>query len=301
MKPILFPLNAAPSLELQFANNEVFELGVIEIRRFPDEESYVRLHTPVAGRPTVLLCSLDRPDPQFLPLLFAADASRRQGASQVGLVAPYLAYMRQDQEFLPGESVSAANFAAILSRHFDWLVTLEPHLHRIDDLSEIFTIPTMAVQATAPVGDWISSNIECPFLIGPDAESAGWIENIARRVGTDFAIFEKVRLGDRDVRIAGSLDHLSAESTPVVVDDIVSSGATMAAIVERIGRSTSSPTTYIAVHALATNTDIAAGDGGSRPQLISCNSVAHATNHIDVSRPLIEAVREQLRRHGTSS
>src|SRR3546814_1718571 len=76
------------------------------------------------------LSSLDHPYAKVLPLLFAADTARDLGARRIVLVAPYLAYMRQDIRFHAGEAVTSRTFAAILSRHLDWLVTVDPHLHR---------------------------------------------------------------------------------------------------------------------------------------------------------------------------
>ncbi len=301
MSALLFSLHAAASLSEQILADGAMEEGLIEHRRFPDGESYIRLHTPVAGRAVILLCGLDRPDERLMALLLAADAARQQGALQVGLVAPYLAYMRQDREFHAGEAVSAASFAAILSRHFDWLVTLEPHLHRIASLDEVFAIPAIAAQATEPIGDWITGHVERPFLIGPDRESAPWIERIARHAGSDYAVLDKERLGDRDVQITGSLDGLHANMTPIVIDDIVSSGATMEAIVGRIAQHSAAPTVYVAVHALAAEKDDA--DKQARPQarFISCNSVPHPSNQIDISAPLLTEIHKLLANFAAAS
>ena len=84
----------------------------------------------------------------------ASRGSRENGAVQVGLVAPYLPYMRQDKIFSPGEIVSARHFAALLSDHFDWLVTVDPHLHRIANPSDIFSIPAVAVHAATAIARW---------------------------------------------------------------------------------------------------------------------------------------------------
>lgn len=55
----------------------------------------------------MLLCGLDRPDDKLLPLYFLSRTLREVGASRVVLAAPYLAYMRQDRRFHPGEGVTA--------------------------------------------------------------------------------------------------------------------------------------------------------------------------------------------------
>jgi len=296
MKALLFPLHAAPDLTQHMLADRAIEEGIIEYRHFPDGESYVRLCTPVKGRPVIVLCGLDRPDERLTALLLAADAAREQGALQVGLVAPYLAYMRQDRAFQSGEAVSAPSFAAILSRHFDWLVTLEPHLHRVSHLDDIFSIPAIAAQATGPIGDWIANNIDQPFLIGPDRESAPWIERIAEHTNARFCVLEKIRKGDRDVEITGSLDDLRAGMTPVVIDDIVSSGATMAAILGRIVHHSSASSVCIVVHMLSAEQFGQTTQADHPASFISCNSVPHTSNRIDISAPLLTEVRELLER-----
>jgi len=141
------------------------EVGGIEIRRFPDGESYVRLHGDPLGRPVDLVCTLARPDPQFLSLVFAADAARELGASEVNLVAPYLAYMRQDKRFQEGESVTSLSFARLVSSTFDKLLTVDPHLHRHPTLSAVYTIPTKALHAAPLLADWIVQHVEKPSVV----------------------------------------------------------------------------------------------------------------------------------------
>ena len=80
---------------------------LIELHRFPDGESQLRLPPALPGQ--VVLCrSLDRPNGKLVELLLAAGCARQLGASQLILVAPYLCYMRQDAAFHPGEAVSQA-------------------------------------------------------------------------------------------------------------------------------------------------------------------------------------------------
>lgn len=302
MKPLLFSLHAAVDLKRSILSSGTIEEGAIEQRRFPDGEAYVRLDSPVDDRAVILLCSLDRPDERLVALLLAADAAREQGAHQVGLIAPYLAYMRQDRAFRSGEAVSARSFAAILSRHFDWLVTLEPHLHRIARLEELFCVPARAAKATVPIGEWIATNVERPFLIGPDSESASWIERIAQHVAAPFAVLEKQRLGDSKVQISGTLGGLQQDMTPVVIDDIVASGGTMAEIVQQTAKIANRPAIYIAVHALAKQLPQGIAKRKGFDRFVSCNSVPHPSNQIDVAPPLLAETHDLIKltsaRHG---
>src|SRR5690606_16367818 len=96
--PLLFDLNAHP-LAQPLAAALGAEPAALEQRQFPDGETYLRVPGEVAGRDCVILADLARPNAGFLPLVFLASTLREFGAAQVGLVAPYLCYMRQDIRF----------------------------------------------------------------------------------------------------------------------------------------------------------------------------------------------------------
>ncbi|HUS30146.1 MAG TPA: ribose-phosphate diphosphokinase, partial [Kofleriaceae bacterium] len=198
-----------------------------EVRRFPDGELYVRVHGDVAGHDVALVGSLyPSPAERFMTVAFLASTLRDLGAKRVGLVAPYLAFMRQDHAFNPGEGVTSGYFAKLVSHTVDWLVTVDPHLHRHNSLDGIYTIPTTIARSAPAIAKWIAKEIQQPILIGPDAESVQWVSAVADSCGAPFVILEKTRRGDRDVSIAGTLTGLNGH-TPVLIDDIVSTGKTL--------------------------------------------------------------------------
>jgi ribose-phosphate pyrophosphokinase len=137
------------ALLLAYPGNEALaeplrhELGAqaiaFEMRRFPDGETYLRIDSDVAGQAVAVLCTLHDPDAHAVALVFLSDTLRELGARQVGLIAPYLAYMRQDRRFQSGEALTSSSFARPLSTQFDWLVTVDPHLHRRRSLDEIYS------------------------------------------------------------------------------------------------------------------------------------------------------------------
>lgn len=170
--------------------------AVVATRRFPDHETYLRLPPSLAGTEVVLNCTLADPDPKLAPLLFAADTARDLGAARVGLVAPYLAYMRQDRRFEAGEAITS-RFARVLSASVDWLVTADPHLHRFASLDELYPIPSGVVRAAPLLAGWICENVERPLLLGPDAESRQWVAQAAATMGAPFAVLEDEAGGPR--------------------------------------------------------------------------------------------------------
>ena len=73
MAPILLALPGNERMAMRLAEALQYEVGTLAIRRFPDRETYMRLHSDVAGQDVVLVCSLDDPDSKLAQILFAAD------------------------------------------------------------------------------------------------------------------------------------------------------------------------------------------------------------------------------------
>lgn len=268
----------------------VEQLG-LEIRPFPDEETYLRYDGPVAGRFVIIVCSLDRPDRKFLPLAFAAATARELGASGVGLVAPYLAYMRQDRRFKLGEAVTSAHFARLLSSQIDWLVTVDPHLHRYKSLGEIYTAPVRIAHAAPLISNWIKSEIERPLLLGPDSESEQWVAAVARASDAPFAVMNKTRLGDRDVEVSlPPLDRWQGR-TPVLIDDIASTARTMIEGVKRLRGVGMAAPVCVAVHGVFAGDAYDALRAAGAARVVTLNTIPHESNAIDVTPLLAEAIR----------
>jgi len=268
------------------------ELPVVipEFRQFPDGELYVRIDAELGDDVAIVgNASSDN----FLRVAFLAGTARDLGATRVGLVAPYLAYMRQDSRFKPGEGVTARYFARLVSSTVDWMVTVDPHLHRFESLTHVYTIPTMIARAAPAIAQWIAREVDHPVLVGPDAESAQWVSAVAERCGAPFMILEKTRRGDRDVSVSAP-DGAWNGHTPVVIDDIVSTGRTMIEATRQLRAAGSAAPMCIAIHAVfadALNETLI--DAGARG-IVTCNTIAHATNRICVADQLAAAVRECL-------
>ena len=293
MNPVVLPLHGFETFASHIAEAVGGELGRLEQRHFPDGESYVRIVTPVAGRDVVVAAALDRPDPKVLPLLFALETARELGARSVGLVAPYLCYMRQDRRFHEGEAVAARLFGRILSRSIDWLVTVDPHLHRIHDLGQVYSVATRVVHAAPAIAAWVSREVERPLFVGPDEESEQWVKDVADRAGAPSIVLTKIRRGDRDVEVSVPDVVRWRAHTPVLVDDIVSTGRTLLETVDHLRRAGLPSPTCIAVHGLfAEGASEGLEKAGAR--MITCNTIAHPTNQIDLTAELARAVRELI-------
>ena len=255
----------------------------------------MRIESNVAGRKVILLATLDRPDAKLLPLLFSAQTARELGAVQVGLVAPYLAYMRQDRQFQPGEAVTSRHFARLISQFADWLVTVDPHLHRLTSLGEIYSNRTRVVHAAASISKWVSE-LASPVLIGPDGESEQWVSAVARDAGVPYLVLRKTRRGDRDVEVSVPDVERHLGRTPVLVDDIISTARTMIQTVGHLKRAGLPPPVCIGVHAVFAGDAYADLKRAGAAQIVTCNTIAHESNAIDLAPAVAAAARESSAR-----
>lgn len=289
MSTLMFSMPGQEALSQNLLNKTGWQPGTMILRHFPDGESYIRVLDDVKGRDVAILCQLHLPNHHVLPLLLLADTLHDLGANKVGLIAPYLAYMRQDKRFNEGEGVSSHYFAKLISQHLDWLVTVDPHLHRIHRLDEVYTIPATSLTAVQPIAEWIRQHVNKPLIIGPDSESEQWAARVAEAVGCPWEVLQKQRFGDRDVEI--SLPHVDSylDRTPVLVDDIISTGKTMMLAARHLQAAGMQTPLCVVVHGIF-------ADGALQEMqaqgltVVTCNSIADASNQIDLAGLLAQAL-----------
>jgi ribose-phosphate pyrophosphokinase len=296
MNPLILPLPGNELLADSLVELMPAERGRYTLREFPDHETYLRIESPVAGRDVVLVDTLDRPNEKLVPLYLLASTLSSLQARNIVLVAPYLPYLRQDKVFQPGEGLSSTYIAHWISGFVDGLVTVEPHLHRIPRLEDIYSIPSECAQVSQTIAHWIDQHVGRPLIVGPDAESRQWSDAVARNLQCPGIVLHKVRSGDRQVEV--SIPDLPSDTgrTPVLIDDIISTGHTMAAAIRRLRSAGYPQPVCIGVHALfdQATVDMLLSAGAER--VVSCNTVHHASNAIDLSRAVMSATRALLRR-----
>ena len=263
----------------------------VQRHRFPDGE--LKLCLPDAlGPRVVLLRSLDQPNEKLVELLLVARSAKALGARHLTLVAPYLAYMRQDMAFTPGEAVSQRIVGRFLADLFDAIVTVDPHLHRVATLQEAVPLQQAIVLSGAPLlADLIAARRPGALLMGPDAESAQWIAQAGARHGFDTAVCTKLRHGDHAVDVALPAIALAGRAV-VLLDDVASTGHTVAQAARMLRAAGASSVDVAVTHALfspaAQHMLHQAGVG----EIWSTDSIAHRSNAVTVVGLLAQALRE---------
>lgn len=290
MKPVIFSLFLPSDLFIRVTENSNLDIGDAILRDFPDGETFIKINSDVKNRHVIVMTSLDHPNKKILPLLFFSRTVKELGAKKVGLIAPYLAYMRQDKRFSSGECISSRYFAELLSQHFDWLMTIDPHLHRYKSLSQLFSIPAITLHAKDKIIEWIQDNIKNPIIIGPDAESKQWAANIADKANLPYLILQKIRRGDRKVEVFIPKFNKFQSNTAVLVDDIISTGATMIKTVKYLKKLEINAVICIGIHGIFANNAYQVLKQSGCSQIITCNTIDHRTNAVDLSNLIIHAL-----------
>lgn len=263
---------------------------IAELHRFPDGESLVRLPDPVER--AILFRSLDHPNDKLVELALAASVLRRQGARELCLVVPYLAYMRQDAVFRPGEPVSQTVIGGWLTGLFDRFVTVEPHLHRTDDLAHVFPDrPATALSGARPIARHLMAQglpAEA-VVVGPDEEAEPLVRGVARELERPYAVGRKVRRGDRDVTVDLPADCDLSGRPVVIVDDVISSGATILSCLDAVRSRGAAAVQAFCVHALHPP-EVAARFERLGVRVQSCDGVPHPSNSVRLAPYLAAAL-----------
>ena len=277
-------LAAALAAELGWA------LAIIERHTFPDGETRLRLpHTLPAQ--TVLLRGLQQPNTKLAELMLAAAGARELGVASLTLVSPYLAYMRQDIAFKPGEVVSQRHLGRMLAAWFDAVVTVDPHLHRVTTMDEV--VPGrrgVALSAATLLGEFIARRVPGALLLGPDEEAGQWVRVAAASAGLEHAVCHKQRHGDRDVDVA--LPSVSVKGRAVVLlDDMASTGRTLVAAARGALAGGAASVDVAVTHGLFVGDAIAQIRAAGVREVWSTDCVPHASNAVSVVALLASALR----------
>ena len=294
MKPIIFALPGNENLAKFLADQANAELGKVKIHQFPDGETYVRILSDVQSRKVFLVCTLSQPNEKILPLYFLSKILKTQGSASVELIAPYLAYMRQDKEFYSGEGITSHYFASLLSSTFNSLITIDPHLHRIQNLNEIYTIPCEVLNSSGLIAKWIKENVDLPLIIGPDSESEQWVSAVAKGADAPYIILKKIRRSDKKVEV--SIPHIDdyKQHTVVLVDDIISTATTLIETTNHLKDLEMKPPVCVGIHAVFAQDAFEKMKKAGIEKIATCNTILHPTNEIDITPMLVSAVKKLM-------
>ena len=283
---LVLPGPASEELGRSIAGKLGLPLLGAEFKVFPDGETKFTLHEKVAGKSVFLIQSTHPPGDQHLfQLLLASHQLSEQGA-KVTAVIPYLAYARQDKEFLPGESITLGVVAHLMrSVGIRRLVTVD--IHSAEGLA-LFSFPAYSVSAIPSLVNYTKEQLGLtdPVVISPDFGGSKRTEAFAQLYGARFLQLSKTR--DRssgDVMVKDS--QLEVEGKEVVmVDDIISTGGTMKAAAEVVLRHGAKKALVVCVHGLFAGDALLKLEKAPLGTIVCTNTIPGKFSKVDVSEAL---------------
>lgn len=266
----------------------------LTLSAFPDGDIYLKFNTSLKGKTLTIVQSFQpNPAASLLNVMFAAETAKDIGAKRVILVAPYLAYLRQDARFHPGEAVSSKTVGKWLSQCLDKVITFDPHIHRYKSLRDIFSISATRLTANPLIADYLKKHLKNSVIVGPDWESYQWAEKIAKQLGAEATVFEKKRYSSWQVEVKMVKPVPIRGKNIFIVDDIISTGHTIREAAKKLKQMGAKSITAICIHPVFVGKAAEKLRKAGVTRLISTNCIEHPTNGIDVTPLLVKELSKE--------
>ncbi|MDR2855826.1 MAG: ribose-phosphate diphosphokinase [Methanomicrobiales archaeon] len=281
-------------LATRLAKELTLPLTPVMRKRFPDGEMYVQIefaselptHT---HKKTILIGSTSTHD-DIIELLLLIDACVE---NEIILVLPYMGYTRQDQRFRPGESISARAIAQALGARVSQVITVNIHKERV--LSE-FLVPAQNISLAAEIAAHIKAMIsldEKPLLLAPDKGALGLIQDIAMRCNYEYDYLSKRRISGEEVVIEAKSVPVAGRKL-VIIDDIISTGGTLATSAKMLIAQGAPSVHAICVHGVFIQGAYARLKQCGIEYLCSSDTIESAGSGYSAAPAIAQAVREIL-------
>jgi len=290
-------VNGSPSglLGVKIAKLASWRYVPVRIEHFPDGEIYVRVMGDVEGATVYLVQSMAlKPNDYLMEYLLMVDALRSLGAEKIIAVIPYFAYARQDSRFNKGEALSLEVVAKLIEDiGTEMLITVDMHLHRLHDASEIFRIPVINLSAAPLLARYIKENyeLEDPVVVGPDEEAEQWARRGAEAIGAEYDVLEKVRKSAMEVLIQPKKIDVKGRDV-VLLDDIISTGGTMVEAIRFLKKAGARRIIVACTHPLLVRRALERILLEGAEDVIGTDTVMSAASKVSVAPLIVEKLQE---------
>lgn len=231
MTPLILSGSAHPALAKEIAQDLQCEMGSCLLERFPDGEQDVEVRAGVRGRPVFVVQPLGPPVGELLlELLMLAHACRQAGAGSVSAIVPYVGYARQDRVMKEGKPLGARVLAEALGTGgFSQVIAVDLHSPVVAScvrapVAHLTAVPVLVQALRAHVRD-------DSIVVSPDLGAVKLAEAYARLLELPLAVVSKIRSSGAEVAVRSVVGDVR-DKRPLLVDDMISTGATVDAAVD---------------------------------------------------------------------
>lgn len=267
-------------------------LLAVTTTEFPDEEIKYKFEENLSGLDVLLVQSTYPPSGRHYMQLFLASHHMSQEGARVHAIVPYLGYARQNKAFLPGEIVSLG-IVSHLFRSVGVQRVTTVDMHSADGLA-LFSMPIYSVSAIPGLAHHVKTHVklEDPLVIAPDAGSAKRTQAFAALYGGKLVQFKK----SRD-KVTGRIKmeappRLSAKGRDcVIVDDVITTGGTIAASTELLRSSGARKIVAATVHAVLLGETYEKLMKSGVDEIIGTNTIPSRVSKVDATEPVAAYLR----------
>ncbi len=213
------------------------ELGLslcpAEVSRFPDSELHIQIKESVRAKDVYVVQGTGPPvDPNLVELIFLADACRRAGASRVTAVVPYFGYARQDRRARGREALAARVVCDLLAAvRVERMIALDLHTAAIEGFA---SFPVEHLSAVPNLAEFLAEIVgPDDVIVAPDLGAVKLAERYSKILGLPVAFVHKTRLGPEEVKATALVGDVRGRR-PIIVDDMITTGATVEAAVRAV-------------------------------------------------------------------
>ena len=224
----VFSGTANPALAEKIAACMGTTLGGIDIRHFPDGETFCKYNDNVRGADLFLVQPIcGQPNEMLMELLIMIDAARRGSAGRITAVLPYYGYARQDRKDQPRVPITAKLVANLLvAAGANRVLTMDLHAQQIQGF---FDSPVDHLHAAPVMVKYLREmKLAKPLVVSPDTGGVKTAYAYSQMLGTGLAIVAKQRLGAAEVdafSVVGDVDGCDV----IMVDDMTTTCGTLCA------------------------------------------------------------------------
>lgn len=295
----MLSLPSDPGLGRELAHSLGSRYSEVIYKVFPDGESYLRF--PEVSDDEVMLVLTSYPDQNrsLLELFFSAELLSSKNINKIYAVVPYLAYGRQDKEFLSWEIVSGRAVLKIMKHvGLKKLFVVDFHSEKlIEEFSDLLT----NILPIKTFGQYVKNKIKEPYiLIAPDVGASRRVKLVAEYLNKEYVIIRKTRdrvTGEITHELPNDLDVRGVNA--VIIDDIISTGGTIASIAKYLAKKGAQGIYVLASHGLFI------ADSLNKLRVSGVNKVAvlntvryrltsDLVEYLDVTGEVTEQVRKNL-------
>ena len=223
MKPSVLSVDGC-SLGGRVAAQMGLSAHAVDTTIFPDGEFEIVV-TDVHNDDVFVVESTGPPvNDRLMQLALILDACRRAGAARVTAVVPYFGYARHDRS-RAGGPLAARVAASMISERADRVIVVDPHSAALEGM---MSAPLTVVSGLSALSAALEPLLPADaVIVAPDNGAAKLAENFSEKLHLPYAIVHKTRVSGTDVR-AGAVVGDVRDRAPVIVDDMISTGGTVA-------------------------------------------------------------------------